>query len=151
MTLTEKGQNLGGAGGWGGSQGVPRLGVTQNAALQSSEALHGLEQAGCGATTYHPEFKGNNTGCPVSFPHALALGATFNRSLWGLVGDRISTEARAMHNTGHSTALCTTLSHRKFVKSMALDQVPRPSRNGWPRYPAISGSLEVGSKLPLLC
>jgi hypothetical protein len=41
----------------------------------------------------------------ASFPHAMALGASFNRTLWGMVGDRISTEARAMHNTGHLDAL----------------------------------------------
>jgi beta-glucosidase-like glycosyl hydrolase len=105
MTLFEKGSNLGGAGGWGGSAGVPRLGVPPAAALQSSEALHGLVQASCGATRFWPEFGGNNTGCPASFPHALALGATFNRTLWGLIGDRISTEARAAFNTGHLIAL----------------------------------------------
>jgi hypothetical protein len=53
MTLEEKGHNLGGAGGWGGGAGVPRLGVPEKAALQSSEALHGLGQAGCGASTFH--------------------------------------------------------------------------------------------------
>lgn len=105
MTLAEKGQNLGGVGGWGGSAGVPRLGVPQSAALQSSEALHGLAQASCGQKYYHKEFHGNNTGCPASFPHALALGATFNRTLWGLVADRISTEGRAAFNTGHLKAL----------------------------------------------
>lgn len=36
MTLEEKGHNLGGAGGWGGSAGVPRLGVPPAAALQVS-------------------------------------------------------------------------------------------------------------------
>jgi hypothetical protein len=105
MTLAEKGHNLGGAGGWGGSAGVPRLGVPEKAALQSSEALHGLGQASCGKQTYHKEFDGNNTGCPASFPHNQALGCTFNRSLWGLIGDRISTEARAAVNTGHLGAL----------------------------------------------
>jgi len=105
MTLQEKGQNLGGVGGWGGSAGVPRLGIPKPSALQSSEALHGLAQASCGQTYYYKEFGGNNTGCPTSFPHALALGATFNRTLWALVGDRISTEARAAFNSGHLKAL----------------------------------------------
>eukprot|EP00662_Eupelagonemidae_sp_cell21_P042124 gene42124-66389_t len=91
MTLDEKGHNLGGAGGWGAAR----------AALQSSEALHGLVQAGCAATRHYPEFG----GCPASFPHALALGSSFNRTLWGLVGDRISTEARAAWNEGKSNAL----------------------------------------------
>ena len=76
---------------------MPRLGATSSCLagkktgiLDSSEALHGLGQAGCGATSFFPEFGGNNTGCPASFPHALALGSTFNRSLWGLIGDQIS-------------------------------------------------------------
>ena len=81
MTLTEKGHNMGGDGGWGGSSGVPRLGATSSCLagqkkgiLDSSEALHGLAQAGCGKPTYWKEFGGNNTGCPASFPHAQALG-----------------------------------------------------------------------------
>ena len=112
MRLEEKGHNLGGQGGWGGSAGVPRLGATSSCLagkktgiLDSSEALHGLGQAGCGETTFFAEFGGNNTGCPASFPHALALGSTFNRSLWGLIGDQISTEARAAWNIGKEFAL----------------------------------------------
>ena len=112
MTLAEKGHNMGGSGGWGGSAGVPRLGATssclagqKSGILDSSEALHGLGQAGCGKTTYWKEFGGNNTGCPASFPHAQALGQTFNRSLFGLVGDQISTEARAAWNIGKENAL----------------------------------------------
>ncbi len=112
MTLAEKGHNMGGNGGWGGSAGVPRLGATSSCVagqksgiLDSSEALHGLGQAGCGKTTYWKEFGGNNTGCPASFPHAQALGQTFNRTLFGLVGDRISTEARAAWNIGKESAL----------------------------------------------
>ena len=112
MTLAEKGHNMGGDGGWGGSSGVPRLGATASCLngqkagiLDSSEALHGLGQASCGATTYWPQFNGNNTGCPASFPHAQALGCTFNRSLFSLIGDRISTEARAAYNIGKDAAL----------------------------------------------
>ena len=106
MTVEEKGHNAGGAGGWGGSAGVARLGVVSKMALQSSEALHGLVQAGCVKDRYfYKEFGKNNTGCPASFPHALALGSTFNRSLWGMIGDRISTEARAVWNDGTSSAL----------------------------------------------
>lgn len=124
MTLTEKGHNLGGWGGWGGSEGVPRLGVTSDMALQSSEALHGLAQASCGDTTYWPELGGNNSGCPASFPHALALGSTFNRSLWGLIGDRISTEARAAYNTGHLKALWLWAPD---IVSTRNSTVPRPN------------------------
>lgn len=112
MTLEEKGHNMGGNGGWGGSAGVPRLGATssclagqKSGILDSSEALHGLGQAGCGQPTYWKEFGGNNTGCPASFPHAQALGQTFNRTLFGLIGDQISTEARAAWNIGKEFAL----------------------------------------------
>lgn len=106
--------------------GVERLGVPP---MQFNEALHGVV-VNCG-----PTYNGN-TGCPTSFPHATALGATFNRrcvhpcvcfgdaatcvyglvyahssnftllcflcciSLWLTIGNRISTEARALHNEG---------------------------------------------------
>lgn len=70
----------------GKSQGVARLGV---APLPWGEALHGVV-----SHCY------NGTYCPTSFPHALALAAAFNRTLWHAVGDRISTEARALNNLG---------------------------------------------------
>eukprot|EP00484_Ammonia_sp_Unknown_P005082 CAMPEP_0197074090 /NCGR_PEP_ID=MMETSP1384-20130603/210934_1 /TAXON_ID=29189 /ORGANISM="Ammonia sp." /LENGTH=946 /DNA_ID=CAMNT_0042512931 /DNA_START=16 /DNA_END=2857 /DNA_ORIENTATION=- len=85
MTLAEKVQNLQST-----NPGVTRLGVPSNL---FHEALHGVV-CGCGET-YE-----NNTGCPTSFPHALLLGATFNRSLWREVGSAISTEARAFANQG---------------------------------------------------
>ena len=58
-----------------------------------AEALHGI-LCDCG------EALPNNTGCPTSFPHALLLGASFNRSLWKEVGAAISTEGRAFANQG---------------------------------------------------
>jgi beta-glucosidase-like glycosyl hydrolase len=68
----------------GAGSAVPRLGI---APLPFGEALHGVLGA-----CYKPE------KCPTSFPHALALAASFNRSLWLAVGDAISTEARALNN-----------------------------------------------------
>eukprot|EP01084_Bolivina_argentea_P317682 550834_1 len=85
MTLTEKVQNL-----QNNNPGVSRLGVPPNI---FGEALHGV-LCGCGAT-----YEGN-TGCPTSFPHALLLGASFNRTLWKRIGEAISTEARAFDNQG---------------------------------------------------
>jgi hypothetical protein len=74
-----------------GNAAVPRLGV---AAMPWGEGLHGVA-----SSCYTPL---NSTGapilCPSSFPHALALAASFNRSLWHAVGDAISTEARALNN-----------------------------------------------------
>lgn len=40
----------------------------------------------------------DSTGCATSFPHATALAATFNRSLWSMVGEVIGIEGRALHN-----------------------------------------------------
>ena len=71
--------------------GVPGLGVTP---FLYGECLHGVNTHQCG--TAAP----GSTGCPTSFPHALGLGATFNRTLWTLVGETISTEARALFNQG---------------------------------------------------
>ena len=61
------------------------------------EALHGVC---CGATKkYTNSTTGyTSTGIPTSFPHALALGATFNRTLWGMVGEVIGIESRALRN-----------------------------------------------------
>ena len=86
MTLTEKTQLI-----QNGNQGVKRLGLPR---LQFSECLHGV-LSGCGSAS-GPD----STGCPTSFPHALGLGATFNRSLWSHVSSTISTEARALNNQG---------------------------------------------------
>eukprot|EP00048_Salpingoeca_helianthica_P016232 m.231184 g.231184 ORF g.231184 m.231184 type:complete len:915 (-) comp18276_c0_seq1:117-2861(-) len=86
MTLDEKAVNL-----QNSNPGVARLGAPIN---PFSEALHGV-LVGCGKSS-GPD----STGCPTSFPHALALGATFNRSLWRAVGSAITTEARALNNQG---------------------------------------------------
>ena len=71
--------------------GFPRLGVP---APTFGEALHGVVTP-C-ATASGP----NSTGCATSFPHALALSASFNASLWTMVGDVVGLEGRAMHNEG---------------------------------------------------
>eukprot|EP01084_Bolivina_argentea_P142244 249897_1 len=87
MTLNEKIHNL-----QNDNPGIFRLGVPPNG---FGEALHGV-LCGCGAT-----YEGN-TGCPTTFPCALLLGATFNRTLWKRIGEAISTEARAFNNQGIS-------------------------------------------------
>lgn len=40
------------------------------------------------------------TGFGTSYPHALALAATLNRTLWGSVGTGIAMESRALANQG---------------------------------------------------
>lgn len=100
--------------------GVPRLGIPR---IEFSECLHGEAQAhahghgvgdglaqstpvgmcagtltGCGAPYTDPATGYTSTGCPTSFPHALLMSSSFNRSLWSAVGSAISTEDRALHN-----------------------------------------------------
>ena len=91
MTLYEKVNNL--VTSWENDQaiGVPRLGVPLN---RFGESLHGV-MCGCG-DTYN-----GNTGCPTSFPHALLLSCSFNRTLWGKIGEAISTEVRGFENEHH--------------------------------------------------
>lgn len=69
--------------------GVPRLGVPR---LGYGEALHGY---------LHPCIVNpapGTTGCPTSFPHALLMGGSFNRTLWKAIAGVISTEGRAIFN-----------------------------------------------------
>jgi hypothetical protein len=89
MLPSEKVQNM-----VSSNPGVRRLGIPPFA---FSEALHGVA-SDCGASHHFTELGENNTGCPTSFPHALALGSTMNKSLWRMVGEVISTEARALNN-----------------------------------------------------
>jgi beta-glucosidase-like glycosyl hydrolase len=70
---------------------IQRLGVP---GMPSGEALHG-PATGC-VSNPAP----GSTGCPTSFPCALALASAFDPALWTLVGTVIGTEARALHNLG---------------------------------------------------
>ena len=79
------------------NNGVPRLGIPP---LRFGEALHGV-LSGCGAPHTDPASGYSSSGCPTSFPTGLALGATFNRSLWAAIGKVIGTEARALFNQGY--------------------------------------------------
>jgi hypothetical protein len=89
MALGDKLENLG----TGASMDASTLGVS---GPRFNEALHGVN-ANCGAPTHFAEFDGNNTGCPSSFPHGTAMGSTYNRSLWSLVGRALSDEVRGFH------------------------------------------------------
>lgn len=70
--------------------GVPRLGLPR---FGMGEALHGVV-TNCGQP------HAGNTGCATSFPHALMMAASFNRSLWAAVGEAIGVEGRAFWNQG---------------------------------------------------
>ena len=55
-----------------------------------NEALHGVCR-GCGE---------GGAKCFTQFPEAVAMGCSFNATLWHMIGDTISTEARAAYNVG---------------------------------------------------
>jgi beta-glucosidase-like glycosyl hydrolase len=81
--------------------GIPHLGAPP---IDFAECLHGT-LSGCGAP-YTDEATGyTSTGCPTSFPHALLTSASFNRTLWTLMGEAVSTEDRALHNQGVSGSI----------------------------------------------
>ena len=82
-----------------GGPGFSRLRVP---APTMGEALHGvktsclLPPSSRAANASNPTTA--STGCPTSFPTGLALGSTFNRTLWSSVGDVIGREGRAIQN-----------------------------------------------------
>jgi beta-glucosidase-like glycosyl hydrolase len=90
MTMREKRANL-------GTGGSMKPGQSAARGPYWGEALHGLEED-CGQSYPFAEFGGNSTGCPTSFPHGTALGATFNRTLWSSIGTAMGAEARGMWN-----------------------------------------------------
>ncbi|KAG6530925.1 hypothetical protein ZIOFF_004692 [Zingiber officinale] len=73
---------------------VPHLGIP--AYNWWSEALHGVSFVGGGS-----RFSELVPGA-TSFPQVLLTAASFNVSLFELIGEVVSTEARAMHNVGHA-------------------------------------------------
>eukprot|EP00911_Craspedida_sp_UC1_P002879 UC1_evm1s2107 len=75
--------------------GVPRLAVPPNI---FSEALHGI-CSGCGTPV---EFENGytSTGCPTAFPQVISMGASWNRTLWGMVGRAVSDETRGLYAQG---------------------------------------------------
>lgn len=73
---------------------IPRLGIPSY--QWWSEALHGIATNGPGVS-----FTGPVTSA-TSFPQVLVTAASFNRTLWFLIGSAIAVEARAMFNLGQS-------------------------------------------------
>jgi len=77
------------------SAGLPRLGLK---AVPMGECLHGVNIGAACAAPAPPGADGfASTGCATSLPHALAAGASFNRSLWAAMGALVADEARALH------------------------------------------------------
>ncbi|KAL0412700.1 UNVERIFIED_CONTAM: Beta-xylosidase/alpha-L-arabinofuranosidase 2 [Sesamum radiatum] len=74
------------------AKGVSRLGIPDY--QWWSEALHGVSYVGPGT-----KFSGLVPGA-TSFPQVILTAATFNESLFQIIGKVVSTEARAMYNVG---------------------------------------------------
>ncbi|KAJ0976145.1 hypothetical protein J5N97_018110 [Dioscorea zingiberensis] len=89
LTLNEKVRML-----VNNAAGVPRLGI--GGYEWWSEALHGVSNLGPGV-----HFGGEFPGA-TSFPQVISSAASFNASLWELIGRAVSDEARAMYNGGQA-------------------------------------------------
>ncbi|WOL15809.1 putative beta-D-xylosidase 2 [Canna indica] len=74
--------------------GVPRLGIP--AYEWWSEALHGVANVGPGV-----RLGGAYPGV-TSFPQVISSAASFNATLWELMGKVVSDEARALYNAGRA-------------------------------------------------
>ncbi|KAF7048457.1 hypothetical protein CFC21_057217 [Triticum aestivum] len=74
--------------------GVPRLGIAGYEWW--SEALHGVSNTGPGV-----RFGGAFPGA-TAFPQVIGTAASFNASLWELIGRAVSDEGRAMYNGGQA-------------------------------------------------
>ncbi|CAN6466656.1 unnamed protein product [Victoria cruziana] len=88
MTLDEKVAQLGNT-----AQGVERLGLPMYEWW--SEALHGVSNVGPGT-----RFDNQTVAGATSFPTVILTAAAFNETLWKVIGQAVSNEARAMHNVG---------------------------------------------------
>ncbi|XP_068646282.1 probable beta-D-xylosidase 5 [Aristolochia californica] len=88
MAMTEKAMQLGDQ-----AYGVPRLGLLPYEWW--SEALHGVSDVGPGT-----RFDKDIVPGATSFPTPIFTTASFNESLWKMIGQVVSTEARAMFNLG---------------------------------------------------
>eukprot|EP00040_Diaphanoeca_grandis_P027457 m.156344 g.156344 ORF g.156344 m.156344 type:complete len:991 (+) comp30988_c0_seq1:126-3098(+) len=83
--------------GVGTAKGFPAKGIPNPS---FGEALHGV-CCSCGTpSTSNNTAQFTSTGCATSFPHALSMGSTFNRTLWQMVGNVVGLEARALYNEG---------------------------------------------------
>jgi len=76
-----------------GAGAVPRLNIPNY--QWWSEALHGV--GGSPGVNFRAP-----TPAATSFPQVIHTGATFNKTLWNMIGQTISTEARAMNNVGNA-------------------------------------------------
>ncbi|KAG6594920.1 putative beta-D-xylosidase 6, partial [Cucurbita argyrosperma subsp. sororia] len=87
LTLEEKIQQLS-----NNASAIPRLGIPSYEWW--SEGLHGVATNGPGVSFVGP------ISSATTFPQVLVTAASFNRTLWYLIGSAIGVEARAMFNVG---------------------------------------------------
>ncbi|XP_023518814.1 probable beta-D-xylosidase 6 [Cucurbita pepo subsp. pepo] len=87
LTLEEKIQQLS-----NNASAIPRLGIPSYEWW--SEGLHGIATNGPGVSFVGP------ISSATTFPQVLVTAASFNRTLWYLIGSAIGVEARAMFNVG---------------------------------------------------
>ncbi|WCJ32040.1 beta-xylosidase 1 [Euphorbia peplus] len=90
LTLQEKIQFLS-----DNTSSVPRLGLPNYEWW--SESLHGIATNGPGVS-----FSDGPISSATAFPQVILTAASFNRSLWFLIGSAIAVEARAMYNLGQA-------------------------------------------------
>lgn len=90
LSLEEKIHQLG-----SNASSIPRLGIPEY--YWWSEALHGLADNGPGVRF------GNAVTTITTFPQVILSAASFNRTLWNLIAQAVSTEARAMYNVGQAS------------------------------------------------
>ncbi|KAF5747304.1 beta-D-xylosidase 6 isoform X2 [Tripterygium wilfordii] len=89
LTLQEKIKQLA-----NNASAIPRLGIPSYEWW--SESLHGIATNGPGVS-----FNGTISSA-TGFPQVLVTAASFNRSLWFLIGSAVAIEARAMYNVGQA-------------------------------------------------
>ncbi|KAI4328098.1 hypothetical protein L6164_020483 [Bauhinia variegata] len=89
LTLPEKIQQL-----TNNASAIPRLGIPHYEWW--SESLHGIAPNGPGVS-----FSGTIPSA-TNFPQVIVTAASFNRTLWNLIGSAIAVEARAMYNVGQA-------------------------------------------------
>ncbi|XP_022761295.1 beta-xylosidase/alpha-L-arabinofuranosidase 1-like [Durio zibethinus] len=94
LTLIEKAQQMGDHNG----TDITRLGLPKY--MWWSEALHGVADVGPegGGVSYFDSVVPGAT----SFPNVILTAASFNQTLWKILGKVVSTEARAMYNLGRA-------------------------------------------------
>jgi beta-D-xylosidase 4 len=121
---------------------IPRLGVPS---MNSGEALHGA------ATGCLPAV-GESTGCPTSFPAPIALGASFDETLWQDVGLAIGLEARSLYNAqkGAVWLFAPNINPARDVRWGRTQEVPSEDAGVCGRYGAafVSGLQGKGGPDP---